>query len=93
MTDSNASAAARRVQNEQGVKWAQDTNTDIIKDKANHPSPEQVACLVYLDDIIVSGRNLDKTQSRLDLVMTAFTKANLILKWKRVYFKPMKLNI
>ena len=44
------------------------------------------ACLVYLDDILVFGKSFEEHQCRLDLVLTALSKANLILNMKKCLF-------
>ena len=44
------------------------------------------ACLVYLDDLVVMGRNFEEHQRRLTAVLTALEKANLTLNPEKCVF-------
>lgn len=43
-------------------------------------------CLVYLDDVLVFGRNFEEHQERLELVLMALEKAGLMLNVEKCVF-------
>jgi hypothetical protein len=50
------------------------------------------ACLVYLDDLIVMGRNFEEHQRRLTALLTALEKANLTLNPEKCVFTADEIS-
>jgi hypothetical protein len=51
------------------------------------------ACLVYLDDVLVFGKDLQEHLERLELVLIALREANLKLKLKKCLFVEIELKV